>query len=138
MDQEKPEPMNLEKLKVDILSNEAESALPKNLSNFWLGVVGESLEQVFDYPDEQSQEYLAGVLALVLHLLNGKPKKLPLNISESTLFRYLHDYRVEIALEEISRKTDFSITPATVETIFTNRRVTSRRSQKNPHETDRS
>ena len=39
------------------------------------------------------------------------------------LFEHMQDYRIELALEEVRRKTDVSPEPATLESIFTNRSV---------------
>lgn len=40
------------------------------------------------------------------------------------LFDHLQTYRIELALEEIRRKTDVKASPVTIDTIFTNRSVT--------------
>ena len=37
------------------------------------------------------------------------------------MFEYMQSYRLELALEEIRRKTEVKVVPATLETIFTDR-----------------
>lgn len=40
--------------------------------------------------------------------------------SSEKLYEYFQDYRLELALEEITRKTRVAADAATIETIFTN------------------
>lgn len=39
------------------------------------------------------------------------------------MFRYFEDYRIELALEALRRRTSVQAEPATIESIFTNREV---------------
>lgn len=116
--------MDLSALRNDVLSKEPAAALPCNLSDVWLDLVAESLEQVLDGASPESGQYLAGPLALVLHLLFGKLQSADLQIDDTRLLNYLCEYQLEVALEKINRHTNVQTASATLETIFTNRLVT--------------
>jgi hypothetical protein len=117
--------MDIDKLKVEILSGTPEAALPCNLSDHWLSEVGASLEQVLEVAGEESRRYMVGPLLLILHILRGKTGSEEIRVSEDELFERFVDYRMEIALEEVNRRTDIKCTSATLKTIFTNRSVMS-------------
>ena len=111
-------------LKGDVLTGEPSAALPCNLSDIWLELVAESLDEVLERTGPQSGKYLAGPLALVLHILSGKMESEQIEVEESRLLDYLSEYRLEVALEKVNRRTNVRIGSATLETIFTNRAVT--------------
>jgi hypothetical protein len=117
--------MDLNKLRPEILTHSPEAALPCNLSNHWLAQVEASLEQVLQVGGEESGQYMAGPLALILHLLRGKAGSDEFEVSEDKLFEHFVDYRIEVALEEVNRRSDIKSTSATLATIFTNRSVES-------------
>lgn len=120
-----PPLMDLHALKKDVLSREPAASLPCNLSDAWLDLVAESLEQILDGASPQSGQYLAGPLALVLHLLFGRLQSEELSIDDTLLLNYLCEYRLEVTLERVNRHTNVQTTSATLETIFTNRLVSS-------------
>lgn len=45
--------------------------------------------------------------------------------SHSRLYEYLRSYRIEVALEAVNRRTNVKTTPASLDTIFTDRLLTS-------------
>lgn len=118
-----PVAMDLEQLQAEILSGPPEAALPCNLSDRWLHQLGANLEYVLSDASEEAG-HLAGPLAIVIHILfgkNGDAKSFA--VSEDDLFQHCKDLQIECGLEEVSRKTDIKATPATLETIFSNRTV---------------
>jgi len=123
----KPTPpvMDLVELKKQILDKEPAAALPCQLSDYWLDQVAESLERVLEDPDIDSGSYLAGPLALVVHILFAGTATHELEISHSQLYECLRSYQIEVALEAVSRRTNVKTTPASLDTIFTDRLVTS-------------
>ena len=59
-----------------------------------------------------------------MHILFAKNGGREITESMNKLFDHLQTYRIELALEEIRRKTDVKASPVTIDTIFTNRSVT--------------
>lgn len=119
----RPPVIDLSKLQKEILSRGPEAALPCNLSDYWLNQVSESLDQVLEVHDEDSGMYMTAPLALVICLLLGKPGSNTREIGEDELFERFNDYRLELALEEVSRRSDIQTPPASLTTIFTNRSI---------------
>lgn len=117
--------MDLVALKVDILDHEPAAALPCKLSDYWLDQVSASLEQVLENPGDDSGQSLAGPLALVVHILFARAARPELEVSHSHLYECLRSYRIEVALEVVNRRTNVKTTPATLDTIFTDRLLTS-------------
>src|SRR5450830_627132 len=120
-----PPLMDLVELKKDILDKHPSAALPCQLSDFWLDRIADSLAQVLENPCDESRGYLAGPLALVAHLLFARSSSSELEVSQLHLYEYLRAYRVEVALEVMNRRTDLRATSASLETIFTDRPLTS-------------
>lgn len=118
-----PPVIDLHQLKREVLSCGAEAALPSNLSDHWLKQVSESLDQVLEVGDDESAKYIAGPMALVLHLLFGKAGTAQIEIDLDEMLERFRDYRLELALEEVSRHSDIKVAAATLVTIFTNRSV---------------
>lgn len=120
-----PPVMDLVELKKQILDKEPAAALPCKLSDYWLDQVAESLERVFEDPDIDSGSYLAGPLALVVHILFARTATHELEVSHSQLYECLRLYSIEVALEAVNRRTNVKTTPASLDTIFTDRLITS-------------
>ena len=116
-----PAVMNLAELKKDVLDKEPDAALPCRLSDYWLDQVAESLEQVLENATRDSSPYLPGPLALVIHILFARAASHELEVSHSRLYECLRSYRIEIALEVVNRRTNVKTTPASLDTIFTDR-----------------
>jgi len=116
---------NLDELRRQVLEGPSEAALPCNLPDKWLTLLARDLERCVEDTSSSADEgeYMAAPLAALLHLLNGKSDatKGPLRLEE--IYEYFKDYQIEIALEVVRRNTDLNTEPATLETIFTNRRV---------------
>jgi len=125
MDDLRPPVMRLDALKKDVLDKGPSAALPCHLSDYWLNHVAESLEQVLELQTSDSGQYLAGPLALVAHLLFGRTSQTELEVSDTRLYKYLRTYYIEVSIEMLNRRTDIRINSATLQTIFTNRKLTS-------------
>jgi len=111
---------DLKQLRDEVLSKHPEAALPVNLPDHWLDMLARDLDEVFEVVDDVPSSNASAPLALILHTIQGKTSNERVEISFDTLYRYFHDLRAEIHLEIISRRTNFRIEPATLETIFTN------------------
>ncbi len=117
---------DLELLRSEVLTQPPEAALPRNLSDYWLDLIGRDLEEcVGDGAGnhDESTPYMTAPLALILHILTGKTGSNKLEVPLDDMFKYFQDYRIEIALESVRRRTDIRPEAATLETIFTERDV---------------
>ncbi|WP_321834170.1 hypothetical protein [Pseudomonas kulmbachensis] len=107
----------------EVLRKGLESTLPCNLSDKWLGVLAAQLEAYFE---QDVEDALSLPLAAVLHILCSKSGGEAVTVSQDRLFEHLCDYRIELGLEEIRRKTEMGNEPVSLQAIFTNRTVTFR------------
>jgi hypothetical protein len=114
----------------EVTDRGAEACLPRNLSEEWLDVLSAAVETLLSDPDqdenssEPSPEAKAMVLASVLLILSAKrAQPHALRISLEEFMGHLNNYRLELALEMVHRRTDVKYEPASLETIFTNREV---------------
>lgn len=115
---------DLAQLQREVLSREPEAALPCNLSDYWLALIGRDLETCLSDSEDSSPESTgAAPLALILHLLCGKVGSRELSVPLDDMFKHFQDLRIEIALETMSRVTDIQADRATLATIFTDRQV---------------
>jgi hypothetical protein len=108
----------LEQFQNEVLGNGPEAALPCNLSDKWLDIL---VSQGEDLQDEENS--ITELLAAVMHLLFYKNDCKEVSIDENQLLDYLETYKVELSFEEVCRKTEFRLNPATLDTVFTDRLV---------------
>jgi hypothetical protein len=115
----------LEKLEVDLLDATGEACLPQNLSDEWLEQLSTSADYMLGEPSDEAEEG-APIIAVILHLLRAKiaGQTEKVMFSHEELYEYTKLYRIELALEEVNRKSDIAYNPATVETILTEREIT--------------
>jgi len=104
----------------EVLLNGPESTLPCNLDERWLDVLSAHMEQFFESNVDGA---LSLPLAAVVHILFAKSGGEPVRESQDELIEQLCKYRLELGFEEIRRKTNLSIEPASLETILTNRDI---------------
>lgn len=118
-------PSDLSLLKTQVLDHPVAAALPCNLSDRWLELIGRDLDVCFAdmEPENDAPTHMAAPLALVICLLNGKHDAKKMTIDLDQLRVYLSHLRTEIALELINRQTSMRTNSATLETIFENRQV---------------
>lgn len=116
-------PTEIDRLQCEVLNRAPEAALPCNLSDKWLDLITRDLQKFFDPMQIGTTEYAAGPIALILHILMGKNAGEANYISHDDLYLYFREYQIELALEEVSRRTHIKTEPANLATIFTNRRV---------------
>ena len=113
-------------LAAQVLTQSPVAALPCNLTDEWLDLISRDLEGALgeDAPQEIDANLLAAPLALVVHILSGQHSEAGHTWSFEDLFNRVQDYRVEIALELLNRRTGVHSPPATLATIFRQREVT--------------
>lgn len=118
---------DLEQLQAEVLSQSFEAALPCNLSNIWLDRISRDFDICFGAAEDNgvgdTSTHMATPLALVLHVLCGKSGGKELNVATNLVMRHFEDFRLEISLEQVSRKSDIRAEPATLATIFADRKV---------------
>jgi hypothetical protein len=126
LDEQLP-PSDLEKLARDVLGQHPSAALPCNLSDEWLSLIARDLDtcmgEISPDDDGEPSDHMAAPLALVIHLLQGKANGQEELIAFDDFERYLNDYKIEIQLELVNRKTNVSIQPACLLNIFEGREV---------------
>lgn len=110
----------LTRFKAEVAERGAEACLPRNLSDEWLRLVSESTEGLLQQQDD-SQGAIA--MAAILLILDAKRGGKELRVSHEQLEKRCQDYRIELALEEVHRRTEVKYEPATLQTIFSNRDV---------------
>ncbi|MBB32023.1 MAG: hypothetical protein V7751_02600 [Pseudoalteromonas distincta] len=117
----------LQRFQQEVLSSGPEATLPANLSHFWLKELQQCLDRYFenlsDPESTEDEQSMALPLAAVLHILFAQNGSKEVEVSLEKVFRNFEDYRLELALEEISRVTHIKTGPATLDSIFTNRDV---------------
>lgn len=128
-------PINaLVRFKNEVLAKGPDATLPANLSDFWLEAISQRFEEHFqnldqemesDHDDERESP-LSIPLAAVIHILLAKNGGKAVSEPLEQVFDYLQSYRIELALEELKRRTEIQTVPASLETIFTNRAVSVR------------
>lgn len=121
-------PTDLNKLAQEVLQGQpGDAALPCNLTDQWLDLISRDLDVCLGDLDADSEtpskSHLAAPLALIVHLLFAKQGGAQVKLAFEELDQYLVDLRIEVALEQVTRRTNFSASRATVQTIFTKRTV---------------
>jgi hypothetical protein len=110
--------MDLTKLKEELLDKGAVSCLPGNLPDYWLDVLLQDAE------DMDVGEVGELILAVVIGICEAKfAAETEVEISYDDLFEYCNSYKIELALEKISRATEVKYEKAMLDTIFTKRDV---------------
>ena len=116
---------DLSQLKREVLDHPPVAALPKNLSDHWLDLIGRDLDVYFEDAEPQYDEssHTAAPLALLMHLLSGKKGTNEIKLELEQVDALLNEFRTEINLELINRRTNMRVVGATMESIFENREV---------------
>lgn len=117
----------LQRFQDEVMISGTEATLPCNLTDYWLSEIQTHLDKLFESMSATTQleteNSMALPLAAVIHILFAKENTEKLKVSLDEMFDYFKCYHVELALEEIRRKTGFRAEPASIKTIFTNRDV---------------
>lgn len=118
-------PSDLTRLADEVLKQPSAAALPCNLSDEWLTMIARDLACAFGEVDHDApiEQLMAAPLALVLHILVGQGRGIGQAIAHDEVMACLNDYRIEVALELVNRRTGAKSIPATLATIFKNRDV---------------
>ena len=110
----------LKRFKLEVTDRGNEACLPRNLSDEWLRVVAQSTDEMLAGGEGEKG---AVALAAILSILSAKQGTNELRLSWEEMRKRFEEYRLELGLEEVHRKTEIKYEPATLDTIFTNREV---------------
>jgi hypothetical protein len=115
----------LKRFNKEVLRKGGTACLPTNLNDEWLDLLAEEMncfESVGMKPEEVDPPSccLAAVFTILLEKSGSNSAEMELD----ALLEKLSEYGVEIGLETVHRRTDMSYIPATLESIFSNRKVT--------------
>jgi hypothetical protein len=118
-------PSDLTRLADEVLKQPSAAALPCNLSDEWLTMIARDLAGAFGEVEHDTsiEQLMAAPLALVIHILVGQGRGAGQAMPHEEVMASLNDYRIEVALELVNRKTGAKSNPATLATIFKSRDV---------------
>ncbi len=117
----------ISRFKTEVMETGPESTLPCNLTDEWLDVLLMQADKMANLDESESEDgrpICTELLAGVLHILMAKNGFEDVSIEESELMHAMEMYALELGMEKVSRETEFRCDPATLETIFTDRKVT--------------
>jgi hypothetical protein len=118
----------LSAFKAEILDKGPEASLPRNLPDKWLDILADDLEEMLSETDDENETGESrGIFATgaVVSLLDAKcGSNGQFKVPMEQLFNHYIDYRIEINMEIVHRRTDMKYEAATLANIFTNRDVT--------------
>ncbi len=108
--------------KSEVLDRGPEACLPSNLPDKWLLYLGEQAEKIIlDQSEDASMTELMSVIVIILSEKRGYQNPISINIEE--IFKLIHIYAAELALEVVSRKSSQKYEPATLANILDDRDV---------------
>ena len=96
------------RFKTEVIDQGAGACLPRNLSDKWLQAVAQSAEDMMSGTEAGNGSV---ALAATLTILMAKQGADELTVSEEAMFARFQDYRIELGLEEVHRKTESSTSP---------------------------
>ena len=103
-----------------VISKGINEVLPRNLKDYWLGYL---LTQVNKLDNDESGSDLESLVAAGLLILKAKKGKTRKELSDDELMEFVSQYCTELQLEAVHRNTEFNISAATKDDIFSNRDV---------------
>ena len=110
----------------EVLMSGPEATLPCNLSVLWLTALQQSTDRClenFATKRPEDDDSLSLPLAAILHILCAKAGSAEFQVPMEELFNNFEYLRIELAIEELRRKTDYLNEPATLASIFTDREL---------------
>ena len=105
----------------DLLVNGPEALLPRNLNESWFNCLLEKANLIRE--DKQSVEDLKYICSAVFLILEASMSSSKISLSDTELDALVLQYCTELELEALDRYTELTISPATLDNIFSNREV---------------
>lgn len=117
----------LKRFHAEVILGGAEACLPRNLSDEWLDLLIEAIDDTLESAETDVPARLerrAITVAVVIPLLRVKyATEREAVIPWEKVHEHLQEYRIELNLELVHRLTEIKCEPATLDTIFTKRGV---------------
>jgi hypothetical protein len=114
----------LMKFKKEVSDFGAEACLPANLPDEWIDYLDEELRSLGDAGSTDVDEFNpVCALAAVVMILSAKHSGESVEIPHDKLFEHLIEFRIELGLEIVSRRSNIKHGPATINNIFARRSV---------------
>ena len=100
-------PINLRRLKTEILSGSSQQSDPSNLTDEWIDIIAGHLDVFLNtVPDHDLSHYLTAPIMLAKHRLDPEAKGGAIMLSFAELFHCCLAYRAEIELDRAMRRTE--------------------------------
>lgn len=112
---------NFDSFTKELLQRGPEALLPRNLDESWLNFLLEKSYAIKE--DMQTVEDMKYMCAAVLLLLKSSTNSGEICLSAEELDAFILQYCTELHLEALDRYSDLTISPATLKTVFKNRKV---------------
>jgi hypothetical protein len=114
----------LMKFKNEVSDLGAEACLPANLSDEWIDYLDEELKSLGDAGGTDADDFNpVCALAAVVMILSAKHSGESVEIPHDKLFENLIEFRIELGLEIVSRRTKIKYDTATIINMFTKRSI---------------
>ena len=125
----------LTRLKRELLDVEPDACLPRNLTDEWLTWLAASADGVLENGNDLEADSSL-VVAVIVRILDAKlPERAAMiEVPLDEFHAHVNRYRIELAFEEVHRKTDIKYNQATLETILTDREITTWKEEKDDEE----
>jgi hypothetical protein len=104
----------------EVVDKGPKALLPQNLPNKWLDIL---LEEADSLEYEDSEIHPSGLLLSVLNILQYQLNSTEVTIATEILFDNIQKYILALAAEKVTRVTEISIEPPTLDNIFTDRQI---------------
>ncbi len=105
----------------EVLSHGAEAVLPKSFNDYWFNKL---LEKAYLIKEgNQTADDLKYVCGAIFLILQARTETREISVSDLELDALVRQYCTELQLEALNRYTEFSVSPATLGNIFSNRKV---------------
>ncbi|MFM0260905.1 hypothetical protein [Paraburkholderia sediminicola] len=108
----------LDRLIDEVLEQGPTACLPQTLTDEWLAILSSSADTMLGTESIQTETPGALCMSVIVRLLTADPTWTSLEIPLQKMREYIERYRMELALEELYRKTHARYQPATIETIL--------------------
>lgn len=125
MDSKKLPMTSLKDFEKEVLSKSGEKALPCNLADKWLELLGRDFDVLSgnEAPEYEMEFYAAAPIALTCRVLAAKRKTVTVTLDKDELQKYLDILNIEISSEIINRSNNgVYVKPATMKNIFDDNR----------------
>jgi hypothetical protein len=104
----------------EVVDRGPKALLPQNLSDKWLNIL---LREADSLESEDSGIHPSGLLLSVLNILQYQLNSSEVTIATEALFDNIQKYSLALAAEQVTRATEISIEPPTLDNIFTDRQI---------------